>query len=93
MFIVIFVLFPRELWNSNRNANRKTSAGEVVYGRYLQDLPSRKIAEIEKNACAALCAPPECLRSVHESVMKKEENNSAQVNTQDTILKSEIFGF
>lgn len=62
-----------------------------MYGRYIQDLPSRKIAAIEKDAHAAFCAPPDCLKPVHESVRKKEENTSLEKNSQEKIIKSKFF--
>uniref|UniRef100_A0A7M5X3K8 PPM-type phosphatase domain-containing protein n=1 Tax=Clytia hemisphaerica TaxID=252671 RepID=A0A7M5X3K8_9CNID len=70
-----------ERWHKVRNFlnnGRNQTTGEVVYGRYLQDLPSHKIAEIEKSAQAAFCAPHKCLEEVHSSVKKRLNKNTEE---------------
>ena len=66
-----------------------------MYGRFVHDLPNKKIADIEKNAQSAYCSPPDCLESVHKMVMKSQqirgkEDDVEDVNeTQETIIQSE----
>ena len=61
--------------------------GEVVYGRYVQDLPSKKIAEVENNAQSAYCLPAGCLLDVYKLMKKKDEDD----DSQETIIKSKFF--
>ena len=79
---MFFISTNREFWN-----NRNNNPGDVVSGRYVQDLPSKKIAEVEKNAKSAFCSPANCLQDVHKLVNNEDKNEESQ----ETIIKSKLF--
>ena len=53
------------------------TTGEVVSGRFVHDLPNKKIADIEKHAQSAYCLPVGCLQEVHDMVLKDEQKVAA----------------
>lgn len=61
----------------------RNTPGEIVSGRYPNELPNKKIAEMDQKASSAFCAPLNCLQDVHKLVKKRED-----YETKETILKS-----
>ena len=53
-------------------------------GRYVQDLPNKKIGEVDKNAQSAFCSPAKCLEDVHNKML---EYQGKDVNSQETIIQ------
>lgn len=59
-------------------------------GRYLRDLPSKKIKPFSKDPVSALCAPPGCMADVHQRVRNRLDPDDRTSITQDMIIKSRL---
>lgn len=67
---------PLQKFFSNWNIH---NTGEIVYGRYVQDLPSLKLARIENITNFGFCLPENFIPDIHKLVTKKKQGKSEEV--------------